>query len=347
MKTILIFEPYLQKGHKFDNNQIVSILSNKYKLLIPNPHNYYEVKSPNITYLNVPELNREGHGKYLTRIICFLNFILIRLSILCRKYDHILVMAYHTPHFKYQYRMMPNKPITIFEQFNIDRLSDKRERDAYFTFCNKVGHMVYATYLKEYLESIGVDKKNIYVIAHPVSMVDTKAPVLSKVIGYKHILCPGLSNDNELLKEIIEYEKKTHLLEENKIILTLRYDLGDMLLPKSINIMKGYLSAEDYDNLYKQSDGILVAYPPNYAYRFSGVILNSLCVHKVVFGNNIRIVQYFSANYPNNCRLYKTVEDLFSIIITDFVYDEKEFEILKEKHSEASVLKSFDLFLNK
>lgn len=346
MKTILIFEPYLQKGHKSLNNQLVAILSQKYKLLIPNPHDYYEVDSPNITYFKVPEFNREGRGKYLTRIICFMNFLLIRLSIMCRKYDHILVMAYHTPHFKYQYKMMPNKPITIFEQFNIDRLADKAEREIYFTFCNKVGHMVYAPYLKDYLESIGVDANNIFVIAHPVSM-DVNANYKNcDVSRIKRILCPGLSNDKRLLNEIVEYENKTHVLENNNVVLTLRCEIGDALLPKSINIMKGYLSVQDYDNLYKESSGVLVAYPSNYAYRFSGVILNALCIHKVVFGNDIKIVQYFSANYPNNCRLYKTVEELFSQIISNYVYDEKEFDVFKEKHSANSVLNSFDFLLD-
>ena len=346
MKTILIFEPYIQKGHKFDNNQLVSILSQKYRLLIPNPHNYYEVNSPNIKYIKVLELRREGRGKYLTRIICFLNFLFIRISILWRKYDQIFVMAYHTPHFKYQYKLMPNKPITVLEHFNIDRLVEKKERDDYFTFCNKVGHMVYASYVRNYLESLGINKERIYVIAHPISMVDSNNSTPPPNSYYKRILCPGLSNDEKLLKEIVEYENKTHLLEKNRVLLTLRCDLRDMSLPKSINNMKGYLSADDYDNLYKQSNGILVAYPSNYSFRFSGVILNSLCVHKVVFGNDIKIVQFFSENYPNNCRLYKSIDDLFNQMIGDFVYDEAEFEKLKEMHSEKSVLSSFDSFLD-
>lgn len=346
MKTILIFEPYLQKGHRFVNNQLVSILSQNFRLLIPNPHNYYEVKSSNITYIKIPELSREGHGKYMTRLICFLNFFFIRVSIFFRNYDHILVMAYHTPHFKFQYKLMPHKTITVFDHSNIDRLIFKHERADYFSFCNKVGHMVFASYLKDYLRSLGVDENKIFVITHPISQIETKDEAPPKASEYKHILCPGLSNDEQIIKEIVEYESRTHLLEKNKIILTLRCDLRGIQLPKSINIMGGYLSTREYDNLYKNNSGILVTYPSNYEYRFSGVILNSLCAHKVVFGNNLKIVQFFSSYYPNNCRLFNSIEDLFSQIISDFDYDENEFERFKENHSDESVLKSFNFLFD-
>lgn len=342
MKTILIFEPYLQKGHKSLNNRIVSILSKTHKLLIPNPHNYYEVESPNIKYLKVLEFSREGRGRILTRIVCFVNFFLMRLCILWRSYDYIMVMAYHTPHFKYQFKLMPHKPISIFEHFNIDRLADNKEKEDYLSFSNKVGHFVFASYMKDYLKSLGVDGGKIYVISHPLTIIgefDSPFPVTS---GEKHILCPGLSNDSKLIKNIVEYEKKSHVLEAHNVVLTLRGDLCDLQLPKSIHLMKGYLTAHDYENLYRRSIGILVTYPPNYSYRFSGVILNSISCQKVVFGNDIKIMHYFSERYPKNCRVFYTVNELFAQLVGEFVFDEKEFEKFKEQHSDESILSAFD-----
>lgn len=342
MKTILIFEPYLQKGHKSLNNRIVSILSKKYKLLIPNPHNYYEVESPNIKYFKVLEFSREGRSRILTRIFCFVNFFIMRLCVLWRNYDYMMVMAYHTPHFKYQFKLMPRKSIFIFEHFNIDRLVDSKEKENYLSFSNKVGHFVFASYMKDYLESLGVDGKNIYVIPHPLTMfgeIDSSIPDTS---GKKHILCPGLSNDDQLIKAIVKYERKTHLLETHNVVLTLRSDLGDLQLPKSILLMNGYLTAHEYENLYRRSSGVLVTYPSNYSYRFSGVILNSIGLHKVVFGNNLKIVHHFSERYPNNCRVFYNVEGLFSQLVGDFAFDEKEFERFNEQHSAESILLAFD-----
>ncbi|MCR6504314.1 hypothetical protein [Bacteroides muris (ex Fokt et al. 2023)] len=181
---------------------------------------------------------------------------------------------------------------------------------------NKVNHVVFADFIKDYLVSIGVSANRIFVISHPLpdfsftsKMQNTNGPNMYIALGH--------ANDENIIHDLIEYEKQKHCLERNNIHLVLRTQNSFNELPLSINIVTGFLAEEHYIDYYRKAKGVLILYPDYFKYRFSGVLLDALVAKKKVIGRNIPIVRYYAQRYPSCCSFFEGVDDLMKKILLD------------------------------
>jgi len=333
---ILVFDTWLPLAHRKLYNSIIELLSRSNKLIVINKGGYYDIKSENITYVNIPLLDVEHGGLWYKRFVHFVNFFMARIGILGNKYDSVLVTTYHTRHFKWQKRWLDKKELYLMEHYNVDDIAKPSMLSHYLSYANKVHHLVFAPFIGDYLHSLGVDNKLIHFIHHPLFTVNV--PVSAKRDdAYINVLSPGLSNDEAIMDSIIEYEREFGILERNKVRLLLRSKKEYINIPSSIQFIKGFLSNEEYEELYNAADIVLVIYPLTYRFRFSSVILNSMTKHKVLLGNNIDIVQYFSEIYPNNCLVFDCIEEFFKIIVEKHCFSEEERDIFIKEHSKESI----------
>ena len=338
---ILVFDTWLPQAHRKLYNSIIEILSRSNSLVVINNKNYYECKSEDVCFINIPLLNVERGGLWYKRFAHFFNFLVGRISIIGRRYDRVLVTTYHTRHFEWQYKWMGKKPIFLMEHYNVDDIASPSMLSHYLKYANLVHHLVFAPFIGDYINSLGVDKDKIHFVHHPLFTINNPMTERKKN-DFTNVLCPGLSNDESFIDSIIEYEKKYAILENNNIRLVLRTPKEYNDVPASIRFMRGFLTKDEYESLYNTSDLVLVIYPSSYRFRFSSVILNSMTKHKVLLGNNIDIVRYFSKKYPNNCLLFNSVKELFEIIIEEHTFSEEERNSFIAEHSKESIEKEMN-----
>ncbi len=333
---ILVFDTWLPQAHRKLYNSIIELLSKSNSLIVINKNNYYDYISNNITYKNIFLLDLDHGGLWYKRLAHFLNFLMARISIIGKKYDIALVTTYHTRHFEWQYRWMGKKPVLLMEHYNVDDVASPSMLCHYLNYANKVHHLVFAPFIGDYINSLGVNNNSIHFIHHPLFTINN--PVADKGNStFTNVLSPGLSNDDSIIESIIVYERKYGILDRNNIRLILRTNNNYDNVPPSIKFMKGFLTKDEYESLYNTSDFVLVIYPPSYRFRFSSVILNSMTKHKVLIGNNIDIVRYFSEKYPNNCLMFDSVENFFDVIVEKHPFSEEERNIFIEEHSNESI----------
>lgn len=333
---ILAFDTWLPQAHRKLYNSIIELLSQSNSLIVINKNNYYDYISNNIVYNNIPLLDLDHGGLWYKRLAHFFNFIMARISIIGKKYDIVLVTTYHTRHFEWQYRWMGKKPVLLMEHYNVDDVASPSMLCYYLNYANKVHHLVFAPFIGDYINSLGVNNNNIHFIHHPLFTINNSVTDKGNS-AFTNVLSPGLSNDDSMIESIIVYERKYGILNRNNIRLILRTNIDYDNVPPSIKFMKGFLTKDEYESLYNTSDFVLVIYPPSYRFRFSSVILNSMTKHKVLIGNNIDIVRYFSEKYPNNCLMFDNVEDFFNIVVEKHPFSEEERNIFIEEHSNESI----------
>jgi len=235
---------------------------------------------------------------------------------------------------------MPKKKVVLFEHYNVDSIQTIRQYKQFNKFCNSFNHIVFAPYIKDYLIDIGVQEDKVFYVPHP--LFNANVPAAQRSSDRRTMLCPGNSNEEDILKAIVDYEEQYHILEQNQINMILRIQKGSMLCSSSKNISfwQGYVSAEEYERKYNDADGILITYPTSYKYRFASVILNALTKHKIVYGNDVMIVQYFAEKYPKNCYCFSSIQELFSQIVDAKLFDEAERDQFMIDNSEVSVMKA-------
>lgn len=333
---ILVFDTWLPQAHRKLYNSIIEILSRSNSLIVINKNDYYDCVSDNIQYKTIPLLDLDRGGLWYKRLAHILNFLMARLSILWMKYDRVLIPTYHTRHFGWQKKWMGKAPIFLMEHYNVDDISYPLMLNHYLSYANEVHHLVFAPFIGDYINSLGVDKSRVHFIHHPLFTEDLHKNS-NKDNTFINVLCPGLSNDESILESIIEYERDHRILERNSIRLELRSNKDFDNVPQSIRFIKGFLTKEEYESLYNDTDLVLVTYPQSYRFRFSSVILNSMTKHKVLIGNNIDIVRYFSNKYPNNCLVFSSIKEFFDIIVQKHSFNEIEREEFINEHSKESI----------
>lgn len=210
---------------------------------------YYANHSNKVTSYNVSFLFQSKNA-YLNYICQFLNSILIVFLCLRMRYDKVLFFTFDTLSFIFL-RLVICKPIYLFHHNNTDHLLNKYKRKIFKTYMNKVNHVVFADFIKDYLVSIGVSANRIFVISHPLPVLSFTSKI-QNTNGPNIYIALGHANDENIIHDLIEYEKQKHCLERNNIHLVLRTQNSFNELPLSINIVTGFLEEECYIDYYRK-----------------------------------------------------------------------------------------------
>jgi hypothetical protein len=345
MKTVLIFDTTFPKGHRELNNRLLRLLSElPINLIVLTRGDYYFVKKNNIKYVQCKSI-KVRKGMVLSRVCLFINFLLSKLSILFKRYESVVYTTYPNVNISIElFFYKRSTEILLIGHNNIDLLASKNIRNIFLMYANKVKHIVFAPFIKEYLISIGVDNERIFILPHPINLESNFSKNKKNIA-----LSMGLESNESYLRKLVEVNSNTKFLNKCDMKLIIRSKDGNFSSTSSIEVIRNYLSREEYEELYRNAKYTFVFYPMSYQNRFSGVIMDSLASGCVVIGNRIPIVEYFANLYPNNCRCVDSIDEIPQLVSTNIIYSEEEGNAFFKEFSESSIKDklSFILGLNK
>lgn len=336
---ILIADTIFPKGHQRLNEKLISFLAEKNEVIIINNRGYYTYsknKRSNIRECKLPLL-ANSNNFYLNSIKQLINSFILIVRCWFIKYDIVVFLTFDTVVFSVLRIGYINKKVYAIHHNNTDHLMNKLKMSIFKTYMNKINHIVFLPFIKEFLIKSGVFEHKISVLKHPITIIPN---TIFSVLNRNRILLTGLghANDESYIQDFIKYEETTHILESNDIFVVLRSQIIEYDNGRSIKVIKGYLQREVYDTYYKDSDGILIFYPPFFQNRFSGVLLDSLANRKKVLGPDIPVIRHYSKLYPNCCNVFQDIEDLFAQVIEkNFIIPEESFKKFQKDYSDEVI----------
>lgn len=239
------------------------------------------------------------------------------------KPDLIYISTYRTSVFPFGLLFFSrHSKIVVVENNNIDELKHWTHRFLYKSFANKVHHLVYESFFKDYLVSkIGVKEQVIHVVPH-FQYKEEKQLVHNRT-SIKSFDCIAISwsNDENLVRELVKIEEEEHPLERNNINLKIKCR-GYNYSSDCITIDGEFIPKNEYDALYSNCKLVLVPFPLSYKYRMSGCIVDAFSNHKVVVSTELELSKFYESKYGpiiNTCRNAKDI--LFTIV--DIVVNRK------------------------
>lgn len=347
---ILVADTIFPKGHQKLNEKLISFLSETNEVIIINNRDYYSISLNKISNIKGHKILmiKNSNNFYLNCIIQLVNSIILISRSWFIKYDVVVFFTFDTVIFPFLRIGFLNKKIYVIHHNNTDHLLNTLKLKVFKTYMNKINHIVFLSFIKDFLVKSGVAKSKIHVIKHPITIPPYTVENSYSAVNEKRITFSGLghANDESLLRDFINYEKKTHILETNNIFVILRSQLMEYDNGKSIKIIKGYLSREAYDKYYQESDGILILYSSFFQNRFSGVVLDSLANSKRVLGTDIPVIRHYSSVYPNCCYVFHSIENLFAQIIEmDFNIPKESYLLFQNDYSDEEIKKElYEIF---
>lgn len=346
MKNILYLDFMYYTGHVRSNKNFIKALgkfSNVYALSQVNYFDEYKEELNAVDTIRIIEKNNLNlyNGQLLNRLSSLK--IMMQSALLSKKIrpDYIFVSSFDTIAFNFgRFLFGKTKNMYLLHTINIDELSNSIKKKIFGSYKNKVNHVVFEQYMKDYLvNEIEIEPYRIFVLPHPLN-ANTESSN-SKEIEYA---CVGLSNSNdeELITRLIELEKEKSVFKNNckKVILKSKekeFDNG------YLKVFKGFLDKNIYDNYINKSEYVIVPFSKAFRYRMSGTLVDAFSNNKIVLGNDIPIIQAYANKYPNICKIFTNAFGVAEeICLCRKSYGKKfEFKKFKMEHSTEALERTF------
>ena len=346
MKKILYLDFMYYTGHVRSNKNFIKALckfSNVYALSQMNYFDEYREELNTLDTIRIIEKKNLNlcNGQLLNRISSLK--VMLQSALLARKIrpNYIFVSSFDTIAFKFgRFLFGKTENMYLLHTINIDELSNNIMRKIFETYKNKVNHVVFEQYMKDYLiNEIGIESNRIFVLPHPLNENSESSSV--KELEYA---CVGLSNSNdeELIDTLIELEKEKSIFKSNckKVILKSKdkeFDNG------YLKVFKGFLDKNVYDNYINKSECVIVPFPKVFRYRMSGTLVDAFSNDKIILGNDIPIIQTYAKKYPEICKIFASASDVAEEICLCRTSNgkESEFKKFKSDHSIETLERTF------
>lgn len=273
-RTALFVDYAYQKGHvNFNKIHIDALRADGYDVKIvlhrdimkrlPYGKDDYALILPNLLKL------RDGHA-VINRISFILSLLLIRIIIRVRKFDKVVVSYCD----EVTLGLLPLcRGMYIICHNNAASFDNKVKR--YFMHrLSKHNHfIVFNDEMTKPFKRQGIN--NVLVVSHgcvpPFTMKpDIQLPL--NISSYdKVVFHPSPKPDVDFVTELMQNARLADFLRENNVLLILRNSPCCVCETSNIKFINEYLSQDQYQKLFLSSDVILLAYPPTFEYRVSGV----------------------------------------------------------------------------
>lgn len=347
MKRILYLDFMYYTGHVRSNKNFIKALgafSNVFALSQQHYFDDYKNELETVESIKIIEKNnlKLSSGQLLNRISSLK--VMLQSALLAKKIrpNYIFVSSFDTIAFKFgRFLFGKTENMYLLHTINIDELSNNIKRKIFDTYKNKVNHVVFEQYMKDYLiNEVRIESDRIFVLPHPLN--ENNESSNSKELEY---VCVGLSNSNDekLVTELIELEKKKHIFKSNnkKVVIKSKekeFDNG------YLKVLKGFLDKNVYDNYINRTQSVLIPFPKEFCYRMSGTLVDAFSNNKLVLGNDIPIISEYTKKYPDICKKFKNAEEVVNIICLSSVNNklDSEFKRFKVEHSEESLKRAFE-----
>lgn len=314
---ILVLDMLYPRGHKSLSKALIRLLSRFSDVFVVDYKNYYEGLTENdkIQKINIDSQLFFSKGAPLIHMASFYNLLLTKIKLQNINYDAIIFFSISNTSYYYARKIFKDTPVFVFHHNNIDKLTKKKEFRLFQKYMNTINHIVFADFIKDGFESLtGINSNLVHVLNHPMdadipndlnNQIEPEKKCIKTFVGL------GLSNDEELIDQLILLDKKIDEEVDAKIILRSK---EKKYSGKIVDIISGYLENDEYNRLYKNSEGCLVCYPRTFNLRYSGTFMNAMINKKVIISTDISLARHFNYQYPNNCIVAKNAEHIIEIV---------------------------------
>ena len=261
-----------------------------------------------------------------------------------KNFDYIILITYNEVGY-FLFKKIFKEKVILMNHNNIDFISKSTIKKALFmSFAKKTKHIVQTKFIFDYLnKKISVNRENIAIWLHPLNYNEN---VLTKPI-YD---CVGISNSNDdaIIKEILELEKETGFLKKDNLKILLRsrkYSYDDGYL----KIINGFLPDNEYNFYINSSSTIFLPFPKTFKYRMSGTLVDAFSNRKPVISSDTILYKNVKKVYPSIIKKY-TLESFSSSIkllkVLSYAQD-IEFNRFYSMHCRQNLSKSIEAELNR
>lgn len=312
---VLFVDFMVEDTHKVYCNELITRINKKCSTLSIVKNNYLdfiEDEDHSIIYYNAMETVQLYPVK--ARVNTCYNFYETMRKIRNMTFNTIIVLGYDPVMFSFMYKhLLQIGQVIVVEHHQLDEVSrSKIKTKLWNLYKNKINHILLDESIVDTVSrKFNIDIKKIYVLPHPCKKQKSDR---SSCLGKQVVLAISGSNDLEQLKQLIEYEKETHFLEKNNILIYIRGFSEDISEVNSFRSIDGYLTEEEYDTLYTNCSYVLMPFPERYRYRCSGTLIDALSAGKCVISSKLYESNTYAKIYPNICATYDSIVEIGDII---------------------------------
>lgn len=330
---ILYLDFLYPKGHIRQNIEYINCLSEFAKVIVVCPEGYYEKKNTKIEFIEKKTLNFKN-GKILSRLNSL--HIMFQSALIKRQVDpdYIFISSYDTLTFAIgRFFFDKNDNIFILHHNNIDELNNRVKRFFFKSIIKKVEHIVFEDFICDYLiKNFNIDKKYVHILPHQlnINLYNCKDNKKYKCIGISN------SNDDTIISEIINIEKKQSILKEMKVSVILKSNSLNFN-NGFLKVINGYLSDDMYNDYINNCEIIYMPFPKSFNYRMSGTLVDAFSNNKIIISTDIPLIQYYSIKYPEICKIAYNINDFFKYLKIKSP-ENKCFIDFKEEHSHDNII---------
>ena len=309
--NIGIAEVLYPKGHKELDINTINILSRVANTYYFAGNDFLDVRRIS-DRVKVIELFQQFNLQRFAKLITYTR--LLNLKAIAREIkknqiqlDALVFLSFDNNLIPYVKRVFEGIEIYVINHDDVDKISNHlnlKEKAHY----NSIKHLVYEDYIKEgVIEKTSCDSENVIVVPHPLVFDYKKEKIRSEE---KCVLGIGWSNDEELISKIIEYSKKVKEQLPYKIILRSK---SQCYKDSNLEVVSGFLSKDEYDQLICIADIQLILYPNSFKYRYSATFQTALMQYNYVLVNDVFFGEEKKKKYPNSVHIIRSVQELFEI----------------------------------
>lgn len=333
---ILYLDFLYPMGHIRQNKKYISLLSNIAKVYVICEKNRYTDLPSEVEIIENSKL-RIRDGQIATRVDSLKAMIISAIEAKKIKPDYIFISSYDTIMFTIgRLFFSNNQKLFLLQHSNIDELASIVKKALFKSYVKSVNLVVFENFIKDYLlENFKLNSERVFILPHQLNQNS-----INECKKKYHCVGLSFSNDEDVIAEIIDIEKREDLLKKQgcKVILKSKISEFDNGFLK---VFKGYLDNEKFNEYIDNSISIYMPFSSSFRYRMSGTLMDALSNDKILLGSNIPIINYYSSKYPSVCIVINSVEDFFTHVCTikDDSRDEliKDFEQFRYDHSEENV----------
>jgi hypothetical protein len=327
---ILYVDYIFQKGHvnfnrihidalKSEGNDVKIVTHRQIASLLPYATSEYALLLPPFFRY------REGHP-FKNRMIYLLALLWIRLHVPIGRFDQVIVSFCD----EITLSLLPLcRHMYIICHGNAGALSNPLKRFCLYRLSRHHSFIVFNDYMAGPFFEAGI--RSVFVVSHGcVPPFPRQLPVdlpLDVSSFSRIVFHPSSKHDARFVDDLISHPRLQQILKENDVLLVIHDKIGNESETSHIRFINGFLPQRQYQDLFLQSDIILLAYPEEFRFQVSGVSFE--CVAN---GKRMLVKEHPSLTY---CRQFYNYDPIFSSM--DEMCDKLEYLV---SHTEASCIVS-------
>lgn len=332
-KSIIIFDCAHTDSHVDLNSKFIDNLKgfgNIFLLVWGN--SYSSLSSKKLTKIKKTYLSLKSSNAFLARFIHLINTLLNSFYIRqISKNDNkeYIIIGHEIISFAFCCYLFP-KGIYLMHHMQVDELKSNAKRFFFRFYKKRVIHVVMADFIKDYLvSSHDIPSENIRVVPHPIYDRSSFSKPLASSI--KKFIALNYSNSESFIDSIIQHDIKYSSFFSSGCKVIIKSKFHKYQSP-GLTVFNGYLSRNEYDQLYSESDAVLSVVDSNFIYRIGGTMIDAISSGKPVIAMRSLFAEYYHSLFGDGIILCDDLNMFIDTIIkfnklkNDFYYSTYSIE---------------------